>query len=85
MKDTGGSAFPGKICTGHEVLDGRPMYENTEGMTLRDYWMGQIKPAIIQGIMLRHNHPSYSDLGMLDAAHLLADKEVSKMIKERNK
>ncbi len=76
-KETGGPAFP--LCVQS------PPYHVDDGMTLRDYFVGQIKPAIIQGLMLRYKDPGYSDFAMLTEAHLLTEDEVNKMIKERNK
>jgi hypothetical protein len=53
--------------------------------SLRDYFAGQIKPAIIQGLMLRYKEQGYSDTYMLAEAHELTEEAVDAMIKERNK
>ena len=78
MKDDGGYVYPQE--TGSTHGDGSWIVKG--GMTLRDYLMGQIKPAIIQGLMLRYKDVGYTDLAMLNEAHVLAEEEVSKMIKE---
>ena len=54
-----------------------------DGMTLRDYFAGQIKPAIITGLMLRYKDTGYSDEYMLDEADRLTQKEVNKMLRDR--
>jgi len=53
--------------------------------TLRDYFAGQIKPAIIQGLMLRYKDSGYTDMYMLDEANTLTEKEVDRMLMERDK
>ena len=53
------------------------------GMTLRDYFAGQIKPAIIQGLMLRYEEQGYTDTYMLVEAEELTNEAVDVMIKER--
>jgi len=78
-KDTGGPAFPGN----KQEHTGK--IKHIPGMTLRDYFAGQIKPAIIQGLMLRYKDAGYTDFYMLDEAHRLTEKEVNKMLKERTK
>ncbi len=47
-------AFPGKVCTGHEVMSGDPMYEHPHGMTLRDYFAAKAMQAMI-GMISTHS------------------------------
>lgn len=44
--DTGGSALPGKVCTGHAAIGEEPIYEHVPGMTLRDWFAGMVLPSV---------------------------------------
>lgn len=82
-KKTGGPAFPGKICIGHEPLSESPMYEHSKGMTLRDYFAGQALTG-----MFAHSSDDWHNVAkakaMTDVA-IEAYHVADLMIKERTK
>ncbi len=76
MKDNGGPAFPGKICTGHTADDEVPMYKHPSGMSLRDWFAGMA----LQGMHARdtYDHGQATPEQRASLAYIDADAMIKK-------
>ena len=82
---TGGPAFPGKILHDRNFSTGEPIFAYFNGMSLRDWFAGQVLTGVITGILTNEktarwfNDQPNASSAIADYAGGIADA----MLKER--